>query len=294
MPHSDSLSTPPHRTSPRSPAHLPLLLAALTFLAALIVTYVVAGNAQRTAAGELAGTFNFRARDMAASIDRRMDVYEEVLLATSGFLRGSVDVGRAEFAEYYAQLRLNDRFPGIEALGVAALIPPGRLAAHVAAMRAAGFPDYALIPPGSRPVLTAVTRIEPFSGRNLRAFGYDMFSEPARRAAMEAARDTGQATATGKVVLVQEGGRGEQAGFLMYVPVYRAGLPHDTVAARRAAIVGWVYAPFRMNDLMRGLGGEHAGDLQVEVYDGLAPSADALLYRSANAGPGRPGNLHGG
>jgi len=257
----------------------------LAFLAALIVTYTVAGNAQRAAADELAGNFNFRARDLAGSIDRRMDVYEEVLLATSGFLRGSVDVGRAEFAEYYGQLRLNDRFPGIEALGIAAIVPSGRLAAHVAAMRAAGFPDYAITPPGERPVLTSITRIEPFSGRNLRAFGYDMFSEPARRAAMEAARDTGQATATGKVVLVQEGGRGEQAGFLMYVPVYRAGLPHDTVAARRATIVGWVYAPFRMHDLMQGLGGEHADDLQVEIYDGLGPTPDALLYRSAAAQP---------
>jgi len=44
MPHSDSLPAPSHRNSPRSPAHLPLLLAALTFLAALIVTYVVAGK----------------------------------------------------------------------------------------------------------------------------------------------------------------------------------------------------------------------------------------------------------
>jgi len=287
MPHSDSLPSPSHRPSPRSPAHLPLLLAALTFLAALIVTYVVAGNAQRTAAGELAGTFNFRARDLAASIDRRMDVYEEVLLATRGFLRGSVDVDRAGFAEYYGLLHLNEHFPGIEALGIAAIIPPGREDAHVAAMRAQGFRDYAIKPPGPRPVITSIVRIEPFSGRNLRAFGYDMFSEPSRRTAMEAARDTGRATATGKVVLVQEGRQGGQPGFLMYVPVYKAGMPYDTVAARRAAIVGWVYAPFRMNDLMRGLGGEHAGDLQVEVYDGLAPSADALLYRSANAMPDR-------
>jgi PAS domain S-box-containing protein len=285
MPHPDPSPPSSRRTSPRSPAHLPFLLAALAFLAALIVTYMVAGNAQRTAAGELAGNFNFQARDLAANIDRRMDVYEEVLLATCGFLRGSVDVGQAEFADYYTLLHLNDRFPGIEALGISAIIPPGRLDAHVAAMRAQGFRDYAIKPPGPRPLITSITRIEPFSGRNLRAFGYDMFSEPARRASMEAARDTGQAIATGKVVLVQEGGRDEQPGFLMYVPVYRTTTPPDTVAARRAAIVGWVYAPFRMNDLMRGLGGAHAGDLLIEIYDGMAPTANALLYRSPGGAP---------
>jgi PAS domain S-box-containing protein len=285
MPHPDPSPPSSRRASPRSPAHLPFLLAALAFLAALIVTYMVAGNAQRTAAGELAGNFNFQARDLAANIDRRMDVYEEVLLATCGFLRGSVDVGQAEFADYYTLLHLNDRFPGIEALGISAIIPPARLDAHVAAMRAQGFRDYAIKPPGPRPLITSITRIEPFSGRNLRAFGYDMFSEPARRASMEAARDTGQAIATGKVVLVQEGGRDEQPGFLMYVPVYRTTTPPDTVAARRAAIVGWVYAPFRMNDLMRGLGGAHAGDLLIEIYDGMAPTANALLYRSPGGAP---------
>jgi PAS domain S-box-containing protein len=287
MPRPDPSLVPTTRPAPRSPVHLPLLLAALAFLAALIVTYMVAGNAQRTAAAELAGNFNFRARDMAASIDRRMDVYEEVLMATAGFLRGSVEIDRGAFAEYYDLLRLNEHFPGIEALGIAAIVPPGRVDAHVAAMRAEGFRDYAIKPPGPRPVITSITRIEPFSGRNLRAFGYDMFSEPVRRAAMEQARDTGHAAATGKVVLVQEGGNGGQPGFLMYMPVYEAGLVHDSLDARRAAIVGWVYAPFRMNDLMRGLGGEHADDLLVEIYDGLAPTADALLYRSSRGAPGR-------
>jgi len=280
----------PRPTSSSSPPHLPLLLAALAFLAALILTYMVAGNAQRTAAAELAGNFNFRARDLASGIDRRMDVYEEVLQATRGFLRGSVDVDQAAFAEYYDLLHLNERFPGIEALGIATLIPPGRVDAHVAAMRAAGFRDYAIKPPGPRPVITSITRIEPFSGRNLRAFGYDMFSEPVRRAAMEAARDTGQPASTGKVVLVQEGTQdeqGEQSGFLMYVPVYRAGAPVDSVAARRAALAGWVYAPFRMKDLMAGLGGEHAGELQVEIYDGLAPTPAALLYHAPGGTPFR-------
>ncbi|WP_151447916.1 CHASE domain-containing protein [Lacisediminimonas profundi] len=43
--------------------------------------------------------------------------------------------------------------------------------------------------------------LEPFRGTNLRAFGYDMFAEPFRRAAMESARDTGRATLSGKVGL---------------------------------------------------------------------------------------------
>ena len=48
-----------------------------------------------------------------------------------------------------------------------------------------------------------------------------------------------------------------QAGFLMYLPVYKNGATCDTVDNRRANIIGWVYSPFRMNDLMTGLHGVH-------------------------------------
>jgi PAS domain S-box-containing protein len=280
---------PSHRSAspvpPRSPGSIPLLLAALVFLATLIVTYVVADRVERSAENELDATFTYRARDLTASLVRRMAVYEQVLQGARGFLRGSVDVSQQDFADYYAVLRLNERFPGIEALGIASIIPAARLDAHVAAMRAAGFADYEVNPPGPRDPYTSVTHIQPFGGRNLRAFGFDMFSEPVRRAAMEAARDSGAASATGRVTLVQEGAGGVQPGFLMYVPVYRPGLPRATLEERRAAIAGWVYAPFRMSDLMLGLGGEHASDLDVEIYDGQQALESALLYRSPGARP---------
>jgi PAS domain S-box-containing protein len=284
MPLSDQSA---HPASPRSPPAIPLLMAALVFLAALIVTFMVAGNVERDAEGDLESNFNYRARDLSAMLVRRMAIYEQVLQGARGFLRGSVDVSQRDFADYYGVLRLNERFPGIEALGIAAIVPPARLAAHVAAMRAAGFPDYEIKPPGPRDLYTAVTHIQPFEGRNLRAFGYDMFSEPVRRAAMEAARDSGAAVATGRVTLVQEDTQNVQPGFLMYVPVYRAGLPRTSLEERRAAIAGWVYAPFRMNDLMRGLGGEHVSDLEVDIYDGRQMRDAALLYRSPGARPPR-------
>jgi PAS domain S-box-containing protein len=289
MPHPDhpvtSLASP---TPPRSPASVPFVLAALVFLAALIVTYVVAHNVERSAESELESTFDYRARDLSAVLVRRMDVYQQVLQGARGFLRGSVEVSQRDFADYYAIQRVDQSFPGIQALGIAAIIPAQQLAAHVAAMRAAGFPGYEVKPPGPRDLYTSVTHIQPFADRNLRAFGYDMFSEPVRRTAMEAARDSGAAAATGRVTLVQEGARNVQPGFLMYVPVYRPSLPRATVQERRAAIVGWVYAPFRMDDLMRGLGGEHASDLDVAIYDGLQPAESALLYRSPGGRP--PGN----
>ena len=107
-----------------------------------------------------------------------------------------------------------------------------------------------------------------------------MLSEPSRRQAMERARDSGEAAASGKVRLIQENGMDEQAGLVMYLPVYRNGSPVGTPAERRASLIGWVGAPFRMRDLMAGLGGERGTDVAVSIYDGIKPSAPALLFRS--------------
>ena len=159
---------------------------------------------------------------------------------------------------------------------------------HIKDIRAEGFPEYRVHPNGDREIYSSIIYLEPFTNRNLRAFGYDMLSEPARRAAMERARDQDTAALSGKVILVQETDKAVQAGILMYVPVYHADMPCETVAQRRAALIGWVYSPCRMNDLMQGILGrwDLANTLRIrlEIFDGRqAAVPDALLYDSQPA-----------
>jgi PAS domain S-box-containing protein len=70
------------------------------------------------------------------------------------------------------------------------------------------------------------------------------------------------------------------------MPVYGRGLPVSTVAERRASLVAWIGAPFLMNDLMRGLLGERADDLRLQIFDGVGEGEEARLYDSAGAGAG--------
>ena len=137
-------------------------------------------------------------------------------------------------------LQVERYWPGIQGVGFARMLAPAELAAHEAEIRTEGFPDYAVRPVGERPQYSAIVYLEPFEGRNLRAFGYDMFSEEVRRAAMVRARDSGLPAVSGKVVLVQETGHDVQAGCLMYLPLYRKGMPVGTVEERRAALLGFV------------------------------------------------------
>jgi len=230
--------------------------------------------------------------EIAQKIQLRLQAHALVLRDAAAFLRVSGEIDRAHWRDYVVQAQVHQNLPGVQGLGFALLIPADRLSEHARTVRDEGFPDYRVWPQGERPVYTSIVFLEPFAGRNLRAFGYDMFSEPVRRAAMERARDQDLAALSDKVRLVQETETDIQAGTLMYVPVYRAGAPTDTLEQRRAALIGWVYSPFRMNDLMHGiLGGwdqEGGKRVRLAIYDADPFSPATLLYDSQAADQQRP------
>jgi PAS domain S-box-containing protein len=101
---------------------------------------------------------------------------------------------------------------------------------------------------------------------------------------MEFSRDHDIAMLTGKVMLVQENDKNIQAGVLMYVPVFQFGMPVNTTEQRRAAIKGWVYSPYRMNDLMEAILGYWDMDktrrIRLQIYDDQAATANSLLFDS--------------
>ncbi len=263
-------------------------LSLLVFAISLFVTYQLWKDARHSAEQVLQTDFDFMVRESSRRIEQRMQAYEQVLRGTVGFLVASDQVTRREFRTYVNRLRLIENYPGIEAIGFSVLIRPDQKEQHIAAVRNEGFPNYTITPEGERDIYSAIVYIEPFSGRNLRAFGYDMYSQPVRRAAMAQARDTGRATLSGKLILVQEVGKDVQAGFLIYLPYYRPGAPIDTLEQRRANLVGWVYAPFRVNDFMSGLAGENAADLSISIYDGTEISNESLMYQTSHGTESAP------
>jgi len=214
-----------------------------------------------------------QSRSALAHIETRLRHYERALLAARGFFHASDAVNRSEFATFVASLGLE---PGIQGIGFAVLIPAAEKERHLARIRAQGYPDYQIRPPGDREYYSSIIYLEPFTGRNLRAFGYDMFSESVRQLAMNRAAETGHTAMSGKVQLVQD--TEKQAGFLLYVPVYRNGSAIATPEARRRNLVGWVYGLFRMNDFMPGVVGEFDQQgVDVEIFEGPVSGAN-LLY----------------
>lgn len=214
------------------------------------------------------------------AVQQRMLAYEQVLRGGIGLFGASDRVSRQEWHAYVDSLKIDKNFPGIQGIGFSLHVPASELERHIQDVRAEGFPEFTVKPPGQRDEYTSIIYLEPFDKRNQRAFGFDMFSEPTRHAAMVRARDTGSPATSGKVILKQETSTDVQAGFLMYLPLYAKGAVLDSTAQRRNALVGYVYSPFRVKDLMEGILGQEgqAFGVDLEIYDGDEVSDESLMY----------------
>ena len=228
--------------------------------------------------------FKTACESLQVRVEERLHAHEQILRSGAGVFADIHGVSRGEWREFAERQKVNQTLPGIQGIGYTMLVPSAQLAEHQRQIQAEGFPEYRVWPQGERDAYSSIIFLEPFAGRNLRAFGYDMLTEPVRRAAMEQARDEDATVLSGKVKLVQENGHDEQTGTLMYAPVYRMGEARATLAERRAAIIGWVYSPYRMNDLMAGVLDRHgmlqAHQIHLQIFDGTLATPAALLYDS--------------
>ena len=248
--HPESTSIAGVEISPAS--RLVRVLPYLVLVLSLLMTLVLWRLFDQSLHARAQALFTDKIDDICERLTQRLRDHEQVLSGAAGLFNVNNEVTRTDWRHYVSSLHLDENHPGILGVGFARWLPPAEKEAHIRSIRAEGFPEYFIRPEGERPEYTSIIYLEPFSWRNQRAFGYDMFTESIRRAAMAKARDEGITTIAARIILVQETDKDKQSGMLMYVPVYRQGLATDTVGQRRAALFGFVYSPLRMNDFVFG------------------------------------------
>lgn len=236
--------------------------------------------------------FERRTETAIAAIGARMLAYEQVLRSAAARIASSPTLSREEWRSFIANLQLEERFPGIQVVGFSEYVRASTRAEHVQRVRDEGFPRYDIRPPGERDEYSPIVLAVPPTGRNLRTMGFDMYSEPVRRAAMELARSSGEAAITGRLDLSHEAPRSaqpQQPGFVMYVPVFHEVARDLPRRDRRHAVSGYVFSPFRMRDLMDGLLDE--GVLRVidmRIYGQAQRSTQAELIDTRSTWRGTP------
>lgn len=221
--------------------------------------------------------FVSEAEETTQAMKRRVENYENALRSGEAFFQGSQKVSRDEWRWFVTTLEIEKFYPGVQGIGYTMMLKPTEVEPTIAQMRIEGYPSFTLRPAGKREEYSSILYIEPMNKRNIQAIGYDMYADPVRREAMRLARDSGMTAISGKVHLVHEIDADIQPGFLMYLPLYKRDAIIDTVEERRKALVGFVFSPFRIKELIKSLK-INESSLHLEIYDGKI-SENNLLYR---------------
>ena len=259
---------------------------ALILAICLLTTFVLGTNQRQFTLDALDREFAARAQEVYDRINGRLEDFGHILSGSRGLFASGGQIGRKEWRNYVSSLNIEQNIPGLQGLGFAPVVKSEEHSSHTDEIRSEGFLDYAIKPDGQRDTYSPVIYLEPFLGRNLKAFGYDTSSEPIRRTAMEAARDADRIAMSGKVRLVQETDPDVQAGFLLFAPIYRNSTSHATIDERRENLLGWVSAPIRMNEFIKPLIGNgymlNGIYLDIIVCDGDTIGADSVMYHYDN------------
>ena len=264
------------RVSIRARSFLPWLI----MLTGLLLTFGIWDLSNRDITNSAQERFDARAAQIVTAVEQRMHAYEQVLRGGVGLFRTAATTSRQQWHEYVANANMSKNYPGIQNMAVDFPITAAEKSVHVATIRAEGHADYSILPEQpERPVYHSLVYVEPFGGRNLRAFGLDMYTNEVRRRAMDRAIDSGLPSMSGMVQLAQETNEDVQHGFIYCLPVYHADRPTITPEQRRAALSALVCGAFRANDLMRGIFGNRNSDLDLEIFD-EAISPTSRLYGS--------------
>ena len=181
--------------------------------------------------------FRAQAELAADRLQKRMMAHEQILLGASTLVSLKGSITSAEWQEYERSLDLPRLFPGIQGLGFVRWVSQAGLGEFL--KQQAGDPDFTAFPPGRREHYAIVEHLAPINDGNRKVLGFDAFSEPLRREALQRAADTGQSAISSRTILIREPDRSTACGTVLFAPVFRralkAGLRGDSRFAASSA-----------------------------------------------------------
>ena len=219
------------------------------------------------------------AQSIANALERQGNNFSAYLRAGAALLSTIDEVEPDKFRQFVAELRLDQNYRGAEGIGWVATVTPAGAEDFLDRTRSLQ-PGY----PGIRPswaenadMIAPVVFFAPDTLRNSRTLGFDMYSEPVRAAAMDEAKRTVQPTASGRIVLAQEGA-GEAPGFVIFMPVYKPVEPGNSLERELA---GFVFSSFNAAQFLdSAIDRVASSELGVRLYDGEASTSHLLVSRS--------------
>lgn len=226
--------------------------------------------------------FQAASNHIASLIHKELNAHIQLIRSAAAFMNASDDVSREEWKQYALANHINEQFLGFRAFGYAPLIQPYDRLKHEQNVRKEGFTHYTIfqINASSNSAMFPITYIEPLSELNEKAFGFDLASESIRKDALYQSLKRADATLSSKIDLVQKYITDHQSGFLIFFPLYQSREAPSSQEERLKDAKGVVYVAIDSKKMFEQLLQSNYILVDFEIYDGMAPLEQNLLYNS--------------
>jgi diguanylate cyclase (GGDEF)-like protein/PAS domain S-box-containing protein len=260
--------------------------ALITLAIGLGLTALLFASVRRVESEHQKQLFQDAARLRMAAVESGLADAIEQLTVVNQLFQTVDGVSREQFHDFTAPLLL--RYPAIQALSFERLLPHAQRGEYEKnlSQRHPGFTVSEMADGRQRTAAIrdsyyVVDYIEP-AARNEGLLGIDTTTIAEQAQARRRSRATGLAAATGLLTLTPD--QGWHSGFLVLTPVYRQGVPLDTVPARQGAVVGETAAMFRVDRLINTILGAHGlletAGITVGIYASPVADPQKLAFRT--------------
>ena len=233
----------------------PRVVPISVFIMVMLTALSVAMSVEQASRSEHLSSATEQTSALGHDLERRASATQAYLISGAALFNSGLTINAQTFGHFVTAIKQDDDYRGILALGWSAVVAPAQ---------------------GGRPARHAIRFISPQNDQNRAVLGYDMASEPLRRAAMDRAEVSGYPAISGRVTLMRDAGKPGRAGVLIYMPVF------EPVAApqTRGPLRGYVYAALRVEDYVNSALEQQPDKLMaVEIFDGTEAPQNLLYSR---------------
>jgi signal transduction histidine kinase len=268
------------------------LVALLVLAIGLGATFYYWQNLRKNVETETSTAFNRQMQMIADAMQARINLYETFLRGSAGLVAidGGGVLNQADWEAYHQPYNITRNFPAIEGIGVSRYLKAGEVSEYLERRYEQG-DNFKIFPAGERKVYAPITFDARFTGNNGKSLGYDSYSDPSRRQAMERSVETNKLTMSGKVNLVSEARQG-RTSFILYLPVYKNGQPTGTAAERWNSLLGFVHIAVDTETFIdMALADGRDSHVAMQMYDAEGSEKGKKAYESQDFNETR--NSHG-
>jgi diguanylate cyclase len=248
----------------------PFLSCILAAALGVGLSVAAAGSAWRFEARHSASQFEVLAENHFMILQNGLNQYLDTLGAVRALFDSSdVPVSRSSFEAFTRPLLLEDA--AIATLSWVPRVKNSDRAAHEREGVIGGVPGYRIGAMGADGKITVSperSEYYPIFYATVPAtsplYGLDLRTEPRTLAEMERARDNDRLAFSPVQALIST--RNTKSGFLFSLPVYKRGLPHDSIEDRRRNLIGFVHGSLITNTMIENVIGANKTPAGLDTY----------------------------